>query len=144
MHLAAGAGQEKNVLCLLQHEAKVDALDLSKRTPLFLVVTQNQLSIVKLLVQNKADLTILNEEKETLLHVASFYGHNLILQELLNHPNGKKLIEAKDQDGKTPLHKAVLGDPKPKIVDLLLEHGANADAKNNYGYTPLHEVAKSG
>ena len=48
------------------------------------------------------------------------------------------MIEAKDLDGKTALHKAVWGDQKQEIVNILMEHEADPNAKNNYGYTPLH------
>ena len=59
-------------------------------------------------------------------------------------PSCKGLIEAKDHDGKTPLHKAVWMDPKPDVVELLIAHGANPQAVNTYGYTPLHWAAKHG
>ncbi len=144
LHLAAEAGQERNVRCLLQHEVQIDPLDLSKRTPLFLAVIQGHRAIVKLLIKHHAKLTTLNEEQETLLHLAAFYGHTQLLKELLEYPKCKDLLEVQDQDGKTPLHKAVWGDPKPNIVKLLLEHNANPHAKNHYGYTPLHWAAKHG
>ena len=66
------------------------------------------------------------------------------MQELLDTPSCKRLIEAKDHDGKTPLHKAVWMDPKPDVVELLIAHGANPQALNTYDYTPLHWAAKHG
>lgn len=144
LHLAAEAGQKQNVLCLIQHGAEVDARDWSKRTPLFLAIIQGHHEVVKLLIEKKADLAIVNEEKETVLHIAAFYGRTIILQTLLNYPLCKNLIEAKDLDGKTSMHKAVWGDPKPNIVDLLIDYGANPNTKNDYGYTPLHWAAKHG
>ncbi len=144
LHLAADAGQEKNVLCLLQHGAKVDARDLSKRTPLFCAVVQGNHGTMKLLIHQNADITVVNEEKETLLHAAAFYGHMHVLKELLDKPACKNLIEARDHDGKTPLQKAVWGTPKPNIINLLIAHGAILNTKNNYNYTPLHWAAKHG
>ena len=143
LHLAAQAGQEQNVLCLIEHGANPNAQDLSKRTPLFLAVLQNHRTTVQLLLP-KTDVTLTSIEQETPLHAAAFYGYTPLLQDLLNHPPCKKLIEAKDHDGKTPLHKAVWMDPKPDVVELLIAQGADPQALNTYDYTPLHWAAKHG
>ncbi|HOC45288.1 MAG TPA: ankyrin repeat domain-containing protein [Syntrophorhabdaceae bacterium] len=45
-------------------------------------------------------------------------------------------VNAIDGDGQAPLHKACdLG--RPEIVRLLLEHGADPEAENHFGVTPL-------
>ena len=43
-------------------------------------------------------------------------------------------VNAKDKEGRTPLHWARNG----YVADVLLKHGADVDAKDNKGYTPLH------
>ena len=45
-------------------------------------------------------------------------------------------MNAKSDDGWTPLHDAASMGHK-EIVELLLAKGANVNAKNNYGNTPL-------
>ena len=47
-------------------------------------------------------------------------------------------VNARDNDGWTPLHKAVIS---PKIVEMLIKNGANVNAQNYYENTPLHIVA---
>ena len=49
-------------------------------------------------------------------------------------------INAKDNDGKTPLHWVVLMryDDADEMAMVLLEQGANINAKDNNGSTPLH------
>ena len=50
--------------------------------------------------------------------------------------------EARDVDGRTPLHVAArFADNQPKSWRTLLDHGANFDAKDNGGDTPL-DLAK--
>ncbi len=144
LHIAAQAGEEENVKVLLQKGARIDSQDLSQRTPLFLAVLQGHRSVVQLFLEKGARVDLSSIEGETLLHTAAFYGHTSLLQDLLARPSCKNLISALDQDGKTPLHKAVWGDPKPEAVELLLAHGADPNARNKYNYTPLHWAAKHG
>lgn len=52
-------------------------------------------------------------------------------------------IDAKDQDGRTPLWWATLRCNKA-IVELLLKHGANIQAEDNSGATPLSHATQEG
>ncbi len=144
LHIAAQAGQEENVKVLLRYGVQIDSRDLSKRTPLFLAVLQGHRSLVRLLIEKGARVDIPSIEGETILHAAAFYGSTPLLEDLLKHPPCKNLLFAADQDGKTPLHKAVWGVAKPDVVELLLAHGAVLEAANAYGYTALHWAAKHG
>jgi ankyrin repeat protein len=47
----------------------------------------------------------------------------------------------RDEDLRTPLHQAVLGN-SVGLVGLLIEAGAELDAKDSQGYTPLHFAAQ--
>ena len=49
-------------------------------------------------------------------------------------------IEAKDNDGNTPLHSASIREHL-EVVKLLLEKGADVNAKSNAGQTPLHSAS---
>ena len=49
----------------------------------------------------------------------------------------KALIEAKDENGRTPLHKACQNGYLP-VVQYLIEKGANIKAKDEYHWTPLY------
>ncbi len=144
LHIAAQAGQGESVKLLLDKGVLIDSQDNSKSIPLFLAVIQGHRSTVKLLLERQAKTDLRSIEGETILHAAAFYGYTLVLQDLLNHLPCKALISAEDEDGKTPLHKAVWLDPKPDIVTLLLDHGADPNALNKYQYTPLHWAAKHG
>jgi len=54
-------------------------------------------------------------------------------------------VDLRSGDGlETPLITAMEGDGNSKIVDLLLKHGADVNAKGNYQKTALHWTAGSG
>ncbi len=142
LHLAAQAGQVQNVEFLLGQGLDPNAKDQNGRTPLFLAVTQGQERIVKLLLDRKVATDTVATGGENLLHVAAFYGYLSILEDLF--PFCSFSINAADDDGKAPIHKAVWGRPKPEVVNWLIAHGANSQLKNHFGYTPLHWAAKHG
>ena len=53
-------------------------------------------------------------------------------------------LSFKNKIGDTPLHTAVnTQPPSAKIVQALLAGGAKVDAPNEYGYTPLHNLAQN-
>lgn len=52
-------------------------------------------------------------------------------------------VNARDNDGDTPLHGAALHG-HANIVELLLAHGAAASIRNSRNRTPLDEAARRG
>ena len=51
-------------------------------------------------------------------------------------------INAKDAKGNTQLHNATL-DNESEVIDILIDNGANVNAKNKTDHTPLHYAGKS-
>ena len=50
-------------------------------------------------------------------------------------------LEARDQAGLTPLHRAAANNANPAMMTTLVKAGANIEARTKDGETPLHKAA---
>lgn len=62
-------------------------------------------------------------------------GKSLLVKQLLE--SDPTLVNAVDNDGYTPLHRACYNNDL-ELVDILLRHGADVAAKTEYEWQPLH------
>jgi ankyrin repeat protein len=92
------------------------------------------LDVVKLLVENGADLITWNKFGVPPLYAASFNGHLSVVEFLVKSP--KVDINAKDHEDRTALWVALL-EGHADVVKLLVEHGADLMAHNKLNASPL-------
>ncbi|MBR2611488.1 MAG: ankyrin repeat domain-containing protein [Clostridia bacterium] len=85
------------------------------------------------LIAEMTDLNMRGCTGETALMWASFYGHYPIVEWLLAH---KADITLTSDVGYTALHYAVQ-ENRLEVAELLLKKGANPNARDKYGNTPL-------
>lgn len=98
-------------------------------TPLHLAAANGHRDMVDLLLTTKADVNAKDNSGSTPLHqAAAAQGeHSDIVEVLLAR---KANVDAADRQGLTPLHYALLAD-NPDVPKWLLNHGANANVKDN-------------
>src|SRR5262249_55112325 len=102
--------------------------------------------IVQLLIEQKVDATIPDIDGNTPLHwAARRFVNSSIINKLLEFDN--TTINTKNNEGNTPLHKAVSvkfdkEDVYCDTISLLLQYKADINAQNNKLETPLHLAIK--
>lgn len=106
-------------------------------TPLHKAAETGTAEILKILLDNNADVKARNYGGWTPLHSAAF-GNNKGTALLLLDRGG--VLNAGDNDGNTPLHIAAEKNSRDAIL-LLIDRKADINAKNKSGRTPLHIAA---
>ena len=100
--VAAYGNTEELKVLITRDKSLVKASDEHGRTLLYLTCKSGFYDMVKMLLQEGADINKIQRDGSTPLHAAAFFGQSL-------------------------------------VVGLLLEYGARADIKNNWGQTALEE-----
>lgn len=161
LHLAARKGFKELVKMFLDRGADISMMGKGGQTPLHEAAKGGHEDIVQLLLENDADSLLKEDIGQTALHVAAAEGHLGIVTRLLHYRNNitpktttrqqwptrirnvRCDMSAIDREKVTPLHLAALGS-HTKVVQLLLEEGANSSAQDYNGETVLHQAARGG
>lgn len=143
IHVASQEGHVDVVVALLEAGAAVDRPKYDGATPLFIASQDGHVDLVAVLIEAGADVDKPRDTGATPLVIASQEGQSSVVSALLRVGADPKI--GTDM-GDTPLHyaSATLGSDSEKITVDLLDAGAETDAKNAYGETPLIWAAKFG
>lgn len=127
---------------LLKTKPKLDIVNTKEMTPLMIASADNNLEVVKLLVEAGANVNQKNKENgKTALMYAASLGYVEVCEYLLSQKN--ILINAKDKEGKTALMHAV-SNARIDIIKLLLDKKANVNARTNTEDSALSIAMKIG
>ncbi|MBN2461630.1 MAG: ankyrin repeat domain-containing protein [Candidatus Cloacimonetes bacterium] len=172
LHFAAGSGNTEMVMYMLARGAELDLQNINGTTPLVFAVFSGNLDMVKLLVEKGADVTTPNQWNVQPLHIAAWRGYLDIMKFLLDQ--GADLYAVSDSQenalmwavvarrfetadylislglgindrtvaGRTVLHTAYKAPLE--AIQYMLEKGADVNAADTSGITPLHDAAWRG
>ena len=130
LHWAALEGHKDIVELLIKLGANINSKDNMGNTPLDLAIQYERLDIAEYLSTYSANTGT--------IHVVARNGYFAGVQAYLD--NGVD-INARDENGSTPLHLAALQGHKD-IVELLINRGAQVNANDNSGSTPLDRATQ--
>ncbi|CAB0020981.1 unnamed protein product [Nesidiocoris tenuis] len=102
---------------------------------LFLAVSSDWRAGVTLLLENGASVTTKSDSRETVFHIAAKLGDQEMMKELLSEKGADEVLQDKDAEGLTPLHRAIQTSSLPVVKELvniarvnlgvLLDNGSN-------------------
>jgi ankyrin repeat protein len=151
IHSASKAGDTNLVEYLLSMNANVNSKSSTGTTPLIHAIKSGNIETVQYLITKRANVNRKTKRNRTPLYEAVKGGHKDIFELLLNH--GAR-IQDKEDDGNTLLHAAALSknvvgsdttETRILIQDIIARIGVKEiNAKDFFGYTPLHYAAQIG
>jgi ankyrin repeat protein len=168
LHIAVAKGLDSIVTTLIEVGASVNRPDANGELPLCFAALKN-VTIVKILLDNSADVNAKNKSAVTALHLAALRGKLDSVEELVNrganmdavdetnltpllysirekHPEVTKFLLEKGasvDDGEELLCQAARSD-LPECIVLLLERGVSVNAKDSSGKTALNYASYNG
>ncbi|XP_062537482.1 uncharacterized protein LOC134205855 [Armigeres subalbatus] len=136
MHVAAYNGRVDVFEALVAVKARIVKFS----TSLHCAVLNGQIDAVVRLIDNGADIELLDKRGQTAMHYAASYGRGDVLRTLITK---KARVDVQDEDGRTPLHYAAhIGHIS--VVVSLLDVGADIELADKSGKTAMHYAAANG
>ncbi len=144
LHFAAAEGRTDDVRRILDKSKNVDVRNAKGRTPLYEASKRGRLDVVKLLIERGAAINTKESEIGfTPLHIASERKHSDIVRYLIDK---EAVVDARNDSDQTPLWQAAwqTWHQDSEVAEILLRNGADPNARDHWGLTPLHIAAKKG
>lgn len=146
LHAACMTGNLDFVNELLKHGASVTVKSVDGYSPIHFCVqqsTQNMCAILDRLLKANAWIDTKGPYDQTPLHTAAWFGNVDGVKALLERKAYINAQESAKSNQRTPLHSAAARGFAP-VVEFLLSQGANPNARNIQGETPLFEALYNG
>ena len=141
LHWAARGVHFEVVKYLVENGAEINARDNNNITPIFSITSRNHAEALKYLIDRGADINVVDNQKAGPLHYAAEGGLNEMIKILIDN-NAE--LELENSRGRTPLIVAARENASLETIKILIEYGANINAKDYSLDTPLSLAAWRG
>ncbi len=149
LHSAAFTGNLEIASVLLDNGARANAENDQGETPLHLVSRGKYgshelgVGVARMLLERGVDVNAPDKDHRTALHSASYFGDLEIARVLLDHGAKASWPSSEDDRAQTPLHLVFKNSywfqhDGLGVAKLLLERGADINARDKDNATPLH------
>lgn len=144
-HLAIHRDVKTLQFCVEELSADINAANIHGKTPLHEAVRHNYVETAAYLLEKGARETVCTHTLSTALHTAASCGSLECLELLIKHHAGdaKEKVNEVDSNGCGALHKCCF-DGDIRVVEWLIAHGADVNAKDIHDTTPLLVATKMG
>ncbi len=136
---AAVAGNSDAAHVLLEHHASTEARGAKGETPLCDAAMRGDADMIRLLVEHGADVNGRSSDGFPVLTEATANGSIESAALLLQH--GARIDGGDNAHGFTALHSAAFTN-RVEVVEFLIAHGADIEARSREGDTALHMAAR--
>lgn len=141
LKIAAGRGFVDIVNLLLHYDADINQISEFGISALHNACSNNNIDIVKILINSGANVNIGIKYANTPIHVAAKYATDPQIFDMLFFHGAD--IEFRDQNGKTPLISAC-ASKNYNGVSRLISYGCDLDTQDNEGHTALMIASRNG
>ena len=138
LHIAAREGKSEMARLLMLNGADKNALEELDRTPLCLAVSGGHVGAAVALMAAGADVGLRFNPGESVVHAAARKGYVEILRAAIEH--GADVNAANNPNKRRALHWAAMYNDV-ETMGVLMEVGADIEAREQAGSTPLHSAA---
>ncbi|XP_066453854.1 CARD- and ANK-domain containing inflammasome adapter protein-like [Eleutherodactylus coqui] len=137
LHVAASNGHVPVIEFLLSKGAKVDAKDKKRMTPLHRAAENGHVEAVSVLLQAGANMYSLDNDSQSPLHLAAQNNHHHVVKLFLQE-------EEKRYKNRSNFLHMEASKNNSRLVELLLENGANVDSLDEKKHTALYHAVSGG
>lgn len=152
IHQAAFSGAKKCMEIILKfgeengynRQAHINFVNNGKASPLHMAVQSGDLEMIKMCLDNGAQLELMENGKCTALHFAATQGATEIVKLMISSYSGSSdIVNAVDGNQETLLHRASLFDHH-ELAEYLISVGADINSTDAEGRSPLLLATASG